>query len=141
MTVRRYEARSQSRAKAPQPEVWLHEEGCFVWEHGEIKRITEIALRDHPVETGGTEKSSPVEYVGEEPGRPLPQAKKSRRAVIVGWVALVLSHMLALLLGVVAGALLAPHVIVIPERAERPAISSPVPEPGSAASSQEDRKK
>lgn len=120
------------------------EEGCFAWEQGEIKRLTEIALRDDPCESGETERP-PIseysgEYSGEEPDRPQPAP--SRRTRIVRWVALTLSHILALVLGAVAGAILAPPaVIVIRERADRPSISSPVTQPSVPGAPEEGRKK
>ncbi|MBI1787943.1 MAG: Mov34/MPN/PAD-1 family protein [Acidobacteria bacterium] len=116
------------------------EEGCFAWEHGDIKRLDAITLRDEPCESGGTGDHRPSEYVGEEPEQPGPEPG-GRRARIVRWVALILSHAFALLLGLVVGALLTPRVIVIPDRTgSRPAILSP-PHPSRSAASEEGRKK
>lgn len=116
------------------------EEGCFAWEREAIKRITEMALRDEAREADGEEGSIPRELIGEESEREEPKPR-DRRAHVARWVALILSHLFVLLLGFVAGALLAPQVIVIPDRNEpRPAISTPTNQPSPSASPEERKK-
>lgn len=130
----------------PSQVAWVYdpqreEEGCFAWEHGEIKRLTSIGLRDAPSEPGGSEDYKPSEFAPEEHADTSAETRGSR-VRIVTWVVLALSHAFALVLGLVAGALLAPQVIVIPERPEaRPAISSPAPQPSPPAVPKEGRKK
>ncbi|MBL0158628.1 MAG: hypothetical protein IPP47_16210 [Bryobacterales bacterium] len=93
------------------------EEGCFAWDGGELKRMTVMALRDEPSGPGDCEDHRPSEWLAEEAVAPEAPAR-SRRARIVRWAALVLSHVFALLLGAVIGALLAPQITVIPEGPE-----------------------
>ena len=116
------------------------EEGCFAWEKGEIKRIQELALRDEPGEIKApSEKEDAGELVDEEPERSEPRPK-SRGRRIVRWIALTLTHLLALILGLVAGWLLAPPIVVVPERALRPSIESPVTAPDHPVAPEEGHK-
>lgn len=109
------------------------EEGCFAWESGEIQRISEMAVHDDPVETFVVE-TSPIKALAEEEPEPQTRATHSGRTRIVRWLVLTLSHLGAILLGLIAGALLAPQVIVVPERQEpHPAITAPAPVNGSGA--------
>ena len=109
------------------------EEGCFAWLGEELQRVSDIALRDDRRESKGTQTARASELPGEAPAELRPEVKPDRGRM-VRWVGLVLSHLFALVLGLAAGALLAPQVIVIPERLEpRPALSSPAPEPGQQA--------
>jgi proteasome lid subunit RPN8/RPN11 len=130
----------------PSQVAWVYdpqkeEEGCFVWNGGEIQRLTTMALRDEPIESGGGEDCRESEFVSEEADYPKPEVK-SRRARVVSWVALILSHAFALILGVVIGALLAPQVIVIPERPEpRPTVSAPNSQPPNRSSVPEEGRK
>jgi proteasome lid subunit RPN8/RPN11 len=109
------------------------EEGCFAWQGEDLKRVADIALRDDRRESEGTQAAPVGELADEAPAELTPEAKPDRRR-IMGWVGLLFSHLFALVLGLAAGALLAPQVIVVPERAEpRPALSSPAPQPGRQA--------
>jgi proteasome lid subunit RPN8/RPN11 len=118
------------------------EEGCFAWEKGEIQRIKELALRDVPGEVKvHKEKEGAEDFAEEEPDsaddKPRPRGRR-----IVRWIALTLSHLAALILGLLAGALLAPEVVVVPERGSaRPAIASPAPQSGSPTAAQEGQRK
>jgi proteasome lid subunit RPN8/RPN11 len=115
------------------------EEGCFAWEDGEIQRITEMAVHDDPGEACVVE-TSPVNRLAEEP-EPQTRATPGGRTRIVRWLVLTLSHLGAILLGLVAGALLSPQVIVLPERQEpHPAISAPPPVNGSSTPEERGRK-
>jgi len=114
------------------------EEGCFAWEKGEIERIKEMAVRDEPGEAreakGGIE-----EFAEEEPDHS--EAKpKSRGRRVFRWIGLALTHLLALVLGLVAGALLAPEVVLVPDRSSGPAIAAPAPPPDHAAAPEGQRK-
>jgi proteasome lid subunit RPN8/RPN11 len=84
------------------------EEGCFAWEAGEIERLTEVTLRDEPGEASAAPAHAiPVGETGEP-------ARKSR---MWAWVGFTISHILVLLAGFLLGALMAPRVIIVPERA------------------------
>jgi proteasome lid subunit RPN8/RPN11 len=128
------------------------EEGCFAWRRDEIFRVTEIAVRDRPHGRPVSNGEEAEEGVGRGPGGPPHQtaegprdtapAARSRLPRIARWVGLVLSHLLALILGLGIGALLAPRVIMVPDLSgQRPGIAVPVPQVQPPAVPQEDRKK
>jgi proteasome lid subunit RPN8/RPN11 len=126
---------------------WVHdprsdEDGCFAWRGGAIERLTSITLLDAPGESARAEVAH-SEHAEEEPAFASAQEKESRRGRWVRWIMLALTHALALLLGLVVGALLLPpEVVVIPERMlSRPAASSVQPQPAAPAAAQEGQKK
>jgi len=112
------------------------EEGCFAWRRDEIVRVTEIAVCDRP-ETARPSHREPQhepqreqqnEFAAEDPRDSAPAGRRRLRSV-ARWVGLVLSHILALILGFGIGALLAPPVIMVPDHgARRPEIAAPVPQ-------------
>lgn len=117
------------------------EEGCFAWAGGDIERITEIGLRDAARATTWREGSEPPEAPGAESGLTEHDPKHSR-VHVARWVGLIVSHLLVLLLGLVAGALLAPQVILVPDTSEpRPAIASPASPASPPVSAEEGHKK
>jgi proteasome lid subunit RPN8/RPN11 len=89
------------------------EEGCFAWSGEEIVRLPSIELRDES-------PSEPVQRLEEtkaeqrEPsGQPGPAAARGKKGV-VRWLLLILSYLLAGLLGFGAAMLLLPRVIILP---------------------------
>ena len=90
------------------------EEGCFSWEGNQIVRLPHIALRDEPAAEGATQKrvEEPLDAGGAfaAPSTPEPQ---TRGRTIVRALLLVLSHILALILGFGISLLLLPRVIVV----------------------------
>jgi proteasome lid subunit RPN8/RPN11 len=121
------------------------EEGCFAWEGGEIKRITEMSLRDDACEPVEKEEPQFHQSQGEEsePSNSPPIEKHAGSARRVAkWIGLTISHLLVLLLGAAAGAIFAPPVVVVTDRNEpRPAMSSPANPPDRSVSPEEGRKK
>ena len=114
------------------------EEGCFAWEKegGDLKRVAQIVMRDDPAGTDEIPKIETAWPVGVASQEPEPPVRKVRPfARVARWVGLVLSHLLVLLLGFIVGMLLAPRVILIPEKDEpQPAASYTAPEPAQPAS-------
>jgi proteasome lid subunit RPN8/RPN11 len=105
------------------------EEGCFAWEKGEIKRITEMAVRDEPGEAKEHREKELAEEFADEPVD-LPEAKPKRGGRrIVRVIVLTLTHLFALILGLAAGWLAAPPIVVVPEPALRRSMESPVTPP------------
>ena len=90
------------------------EEGCFSWKGNQIVRLPQIALRDEPAAEAATQKrieeplDARVDFA--TPSRPEPPA---RGRTIVRSLLLVLSHVLALILGFGIALLLVPRVIVV----------------------------
>jgi proteasome lid subunit RPN8/RPN11 len=134
------------------------EEGCFAWRRDEIVRVTQIAVRDQlsgadPLVRGRPpgrpfpDDQEADEGVGRGPGGPphgTTDAPDGRRRLpgVARWIGLVLSHLLALILGFGIGFLLAPPVIMVPDRgAERPGIAAPAPQVQPPAGAREDQKK
>lgn len=103
------------------------EEGCFAWAGEEIQRISEMAVHDDPDESRAVVVSHSNEFVEGEL-EPLTRAPANSRTRVVRCVVLTLSHLGAILLGLVAGALLSPQIVVVQEKQDlHPAITAPPP--------------
>ncbi len=123
------------------------EEGCFAWHGDEIVRVAELAIRN-PKPSGAAPAvggrspdaaHSPEPKAGDsrEPDDPPGESRRGRAA---RWIGLTMSHILVLLAGFVIGYLVAPPIVVAPDRGQRPEIAAPAPhaEPPAA---REDQKK
>jgi proteasome lid subunit RPN8/RPN11 len=101
------------------------EEGCFAWKGQEIVRLAHIALRDEApsgqdpsVRDPSVQEKNHAESVLEL-GEPSTTSAAGGRAA-VKWSLLVLSYLLAALLGFSAAMLLVPRVIIMPSGFDGP---------------------
>lgn len=99
------------------------EEGCFAWAGSELKRLSQIGIRDAgdglkqpQAQVRESRADSSAGSVEATMGEAINKAEPDRRS----WVRfglLFLSHCLAVIVGYAAGFILSPEVIIVPERA------------------------
>lgn len=111
----------------PQQVAWVFdpdsdEEGCFVWQDDEIVRLQRLLItdsEDHFANEPSREPKDDLLSKGLEQASILSQDSNARRwAAVIKWMVLGLSHLAALLIGVVLATVLSIRVVVI----DRPAL-------------------
>jgi proteasome lid subunit RPN8/RPN11 len=112
------------------------EEGCFAWAGGEIRRLTEIALRDEPGKVAEPASMAMPDHPPlEEPNAGLPSyADRGSRLYV--WVGLAISHTLALLLGGIAALFLLPYLLLLLSPQPRAAVPGSIQAPAQSGALQ-----
>ena len=110
----------QNFFSGPQQVAWVYdphsdEEGCFGWIGDRIERLSQIAILDRGhgerAAMGGAEPVSEAQE--EDSGRPLGNGG-SERSSQYSWTTTVLTHFVALLLGLALAWFLFPRILVMP---------------------------